>query len=109
MAKEECRIAGYKLLGEYVFSEILADFIRDENWSMAYQSIKATRSALEGSLKESYITSGQLATLAKRLGEIETAVARRQKKEADSAFADFFRDYGTVIIDAVAECECKRG
>lgn len=108
MAKEECRTLGYKLIGEYVFSEIIADFIRDENWQMAKHSVKATHSALEGSLKEGFITSAQVGTLAISLMEIDTAIERKDKKDADRAFSDFFRDYGTVIIDSIAECECKR-
>lgn len=108
MAKEECRTLGYKLIGEYVFSEIIADFIRDENWQLAKHSVKATHSALQGSLKEGFITPDQLGSLAKRLGEIDTAIERKDKKDADRAFSDFFRDYGTVIIDSVAECECRR-
>ena len=107
-ASEECRILGYKLIGEFVFSEIIGDFIRDENWEMAKPSVKATSAALSSSLKEGFINLEQLVHLVKDLKRIDTAIEVRDKKEADRAFSLFFADYGTVLIDAVADCECSK-
>lgn len=108
MAKEECRTLGYKLLGDYVFSEILADFVRDENWNMAKHSVNATYSALKGSLQEGFITEDELHVMSKNLRDIEKAADRADKKAANEAFSNFFTDYGTVIIDSIAKCECAK-
>lgn len=107
MAKPECRTAGYKLLGDYVFSEIIPEWIRAGRWDMVRTSAKAARSALELSRQEGFINSEQLQTLDASLSLLESGAERRDEKASRESFDAFFRDYGTVIIDAVAECECK--
>lgn len=109
MAKTECRHLGYKLIGDYVFSEIVGDFVRDEDWVKAKHSITATHSALEGSLQQGFITRDELDVLRKDLRAIDRAVERADKKAAGEEFNNFFTHYATVIIDSVAECECRGG
>jgi len=108
MAKPECRTAGYKLLGDYVFSEIIPEMIRDGRWDMVCASTRASRSALQLSREENFISGEQLQTLAAGLSLLESAAEKRDEKPTQQAFDAFFRDYGTVIIDAIAECECRR-
>ena len=108
MAKPECRTAGYKLLGDYIFSEIIPEMIRDRRWDMVVPSVRAARSALQLSREERFISGEQLQTLAADLSLLESAAERKDEKPAQQAFDSFFRDYGTVIIDAIAECECRR-
>ena len=108
MAKPECRTAGYKLLGDYVFSEIIPDMINDRRWNMVGTSARAARSALQLSREEGFINSEQLQTLAADVSLLESAAERKDEKASRQAFDSFFRDYGTVIIDAIAECECQR-
>jgi len=108
MAKPECRTAGYKLLGDYVFSEIIPAMINDGRWNMVGTSAKATRSALQFSRQEGFISSEQLQTLEADLSLLEAASERKDEGAAQKSFDALFRDYGTVIIDAIAECECQR-
>lgn len=109
MAKEQCRTAGYKLLGDYIFSEIIPDMIRDARWDMVGYSIRAARSALQLSRSENFINSEQLQTLEADLDILESASQGKDEKGSQHSFDTFFRDYGTVIIDAIAECECSKG
>ena len=108
MAKPECRTAGYKLLGDYVFSEIVPEMIRDSRWDMVGTSARAAKSALQLSREERFISGEQLQTLEADLSLLESAAERKDEKATQQAFDSFFRDYGTVIIDAIAECECQR-
>ncbi len=108
MAKPECRTAGYKLLGDYVFSEIIPEMIRDRRWDMVGTSAMAARSALQLSRASGFISGYQFQNLEGGLSRLESASARKDEKASQQAFDDFFRDYGTVIIDAIAECECQR-
>jgi len=108
MTKPECRTAGYKLLGDYVFSEIIPEMISDHRWDMVGTSAKAAKSALQLSREEGFINSEQLQTLEADLSVLESASERKDEKAGQQAFYSFFRDYGTVIIDAIAECECRR-
>jgi len=108
MAKPECRTAGYKLLGDYVFSEIIPEMIGDGRWDMVGTSARAAKSALQLSREEGFISNEQLQTLEADLSLLESAAEKRDDKPAQQAFGSFFRDYGTVIIDAIAECECQR-
>lgn len=108
MAKPECRTAGYKLLGDYVFSEIIPEMINDGRWDMVGTSAKAARSALQLNRQEGFISSEQLQTLEADLSLLESATDKKDEKATRQAFDSFFRDYGTVIIDSIAECECQR-
>ena len=108
MAKPECRTAGYKLLGDYIFSEIIPDMIRDRRWDMVSTSAKAAKSALQLSREEGFISREQLQTLEADLSLLESVADKKDEKPTRQAFDSFFRDYGTVIIDAIAECECQR-
>ena len=108
MAKSECRTTGYKLLGDYVFSEIIPSMINYGLWDMVGTSAKAARSALQLSRQEGFISSEQLQTLAADLSLLESASERKDEKASRQSFDAFFRNYGTVIIDAIAECECQR-
>jgi len=108
VAKPECRTAGYKLLGDYVFSEIIPEMIRDGRWDMVGNSARAARSALQLSKEEGFISGEQLQTLGAALSLLESASERKDEKATRQSFDSFFRDYGTVIIDAIAECECQR-
>ena len=108
MAKPECRTAGYKLLGDYVFSEIIPEMINDRRWDMVRTSARAARSALQLSREEGFISREQLQTLGADLSLLESASEKKDEKTTRQAFDSFFRDYGTVIIDAIAECECQR-
>lgn len=107
MAKPECRTAGYKLLGDYVFSELIPEMINVGRWNMVATCAKSARSALQLSRQEGFINSEQLQTLEASLSLLESGAERKDEKASRQAFDAFFRDYGTVIIDAVAECECK--
>ena len=108
MAKPECRTAGYKLLGDYVFSEIIPEMIRDGRWDMVGTSARAAKSALQLSRASGFISGYQLQTLDADLSLLESSSERKDEKASQQAFDSFFRDYGTVIIDAIAECECQR-
>lgn len=108
MAKPECRTAGYKLLGDYIFSEIIPEMIKDGRWDMVSPSVKAAKSALQGSRDEKFISSEQLQNLEILLMVLESASEKRDEKASQQAFGAFFMEYGTVIIDAIAECECRR-
>ena len=108
MAKLECRTAGYKLLGDYVFSEIIPEMITDGRWDMVGTSAKAARAALQLSRQEGFISSEQLQNLEADLSLLLSAADKKDEKPTRQAFDAFFRDYGTVIIDAIAECECPK-
>ncbi|GAI38523.1 unnamed protein product, partial [marine sediment metagenome] len=103
MAKPECRTAGYKLLGDYVFSEIIPELINDSRWDIVGTSAKAARSALQLSRQEGFISSEQLQTLEADLSLLESAAEKKDEKPTRQAFYSFFKDYGTTIIDAIAE------
>lgn len=107
MTKPECQIAGYKLLGDYTFTELIPDLITDGRWDMVSTSVKEARSALQFSKEEGFISGEQLQTLKADLNILESAAEGKDEKSGLRAFGDFFRTYGTVIIDAIAECECK--
>jgi len=107
MAKPQCRTAGYKLLGDYIFSEIIPQMLGDGRWDMVTTSTKASRSALQLSREEGFISSEQLQKLGADLNTLEAAAERKDEKTTQLAFDSFFRDYGTVIIDAIAECEYR--
>lgn len=108
MAKPECRTAGCKLLGDYVFSEIIPEMINNRRWDMVRASARSARSALQLSREEGFINREQLRTLEADLSLLESASEKKEEKATQQAFDSFFTDYGTVIIDAIAECECQR-
>jgi len=108
MTKPQCRTAGYKLLGDYIFSEIIPEMITDGRWDMVTISAKSAKSALQTSREEGFISREHLQTLEADLSVLESSAEGKDEKATHQAFDAFFRDYGTVIIDAIAECECQK-
>ncbi len=74
-------------------------------WDLAGNSTEAARSALQHSRREGFISGEQLQTLEADLSRLESAAAKKEARPAQLAFDAFFSNYGTVIIDAIAECE----
>ena len=105
MTKPECRTAGYKLLGDYVSSQLISSMLNYGLWDMVGTSANEARSALQLSRRGGFISDEQLQTLEADLSLLESAAAKKDATPARQAFDTFFRNYGTVIIDAIAECE----
>ena len=109
MARPECRMAGYKLLGDYVFSEIIPEMLNDGRWDLVSSSVGAAKSALHLSREEGFISNEQFQALEADLNALESATNKKDEKATGQAYSTFFTNYGTTIIDAIAECECRGG